>query len=125
MKILTLTFILFMISFKTLASEKRVELFDCAYLANSPLERVIISEVTLGRKTHHQFELHSIVAGFERVKTIKVNLLRLHNDNIFHFTNGNTRIKIDFVQKKSFGRIPDFDIHSYDWYCKPKGMPYF
>lgn len=118
MKILILTFVLFITSFNVFAAGKRVDLFDCAYMAESPLERVIISQVTLGRKTHHQFEIHSIISGFEKVKIVKVNLLKLHNDNIFHFTNGNSRIKIDFVQNLSFGRIPDFDVHSHDWHCK-------
>ncbi|MFA5583671.1 MAG: hypothetical protein WDA09_05605 [Bacteriovoracaceae bacterium] len=121
MKILIL--LLSLTSLHSFASSKRTDLFDCAYLGDSPLERVIISEMILGKRTYHQLEMISIIDGYEETKSRKVNFKSRHNDKILEFTTGSLRIKIDLFQNISFGRIPDFNIHSYDWHCKEVQSP--
>lgn len=104
---------------------KREKLFDCAHLKdNSPVERVYIHKSHFGNNDPF-YELEIVVhqEGLTSSYFEKVNLIKIYDGKILHFTKGNTRIKIDLVRKKeekyfTFARIPKYNIHSFDWVCK-------
>lgn len=103
---------------------KRIALYECAHLKEgTPVERLFIHESTLGARTFYEAEVKLLEMGIESSYFKKLNLISKYDGKILHFTNGNFRVKIDKVQvneKKysAFARIPEYEIHSFDWNCK-------
>ena len=104
---------------------KRKLLYDCVYLKdNSQLERVYIYQSRFGSaRPFHEFKIFYLKDGYSKNYFKKVRLNSQYDGKILHFSNGNTRIKIDKVRVKegkywTFGRIPKFKVHSFDWACK-------
>lgn len=86
------------------------------------MEELFIVESQLGSNTFYEVE---VPYNDGEVKTFfrKLNLIRSHRAKVLTFTTGNYRVKIDralpFEKKfKSFVRLPNFDIHSSEWFCK-------
>lgn len=103
---------------------KRVALFECAHLKEgTPVDRLFIYESTLGRRTFYEAEVKLLQMGIESSYFTTLNLVSKYNGKILHYTNGNFRVKIDKVQVNeqkysAFARIPEYEIHSFDWTCK-------
>lgn len=99
-------------------------LFDCAHTNNSsPLERLQIFERTKGSNKFFEVDSVAYIGGIEKVSTKKVNLISKYDGKILEFTTGNFRVKIDYVRDNggylwAFARVPDYDVHSFDWRCK-------
>lgn len=106
------------------AAPKQERLFDCAHLdETSIVDRVVISKFTLGWNFYYELEVRLQIQGPEQSYSKRVNLISKYDGRVLHFTNGNHRLKLDrtFPQEgkyPAFGRIPEYDIHSFDWVCK-------
>jgi len=102
---------------------KRTRLFHCRNFGPAELvEELYIVESVLGRNTFYEVEVPYYQDG-ERVFYRKLNLIEKYNGRVLLFTTGNYRVKIDRVfpvdmKYKTFVRLPNFDIHSTNWFCK-------
>lgn len=128
MNLFKFIFLASLFSFNTFGA-KRNFLFECAhYKTSSPVDYTRIYEVTKGAKTTYEVDVHAFDHHGESSFTKRVNLLTKYDGKILEFTTGNFRIKIDYVRTPispgtlwAFGRIPEYDIHSFDWTCKQYG----
>lgn len=102
----------------------REYLFDCAHTdVNSAVERLNIYETTKGVNVYHEVDVVAFENGVEKIDTKKVFLKSKYKGAILEFNGGNFRVKIDRVRANNgylwaFARVPDYDIHSFDWKCK-------
>lgn len=107
-----------------LAAPVEEKLFDCAHLEETSIvDRIVISKFTLGRNQYYELEVKLMIQGMEESYSKRVNLISKYNGRVLHFTNGNHRLKIDRTFPRegkypAFGRVPEYDIHSFDWICK-------
>lgn len=123
MKILLTTILISLNSF-VWAAPKQKRLFDCAHLdETSIVDRIVISKFTLGRNFYYELEVKLLIQGHEQSYSKRVNLISKYDGRVLHFTNGNHRLKLDRTFPRegkypAFGRVPEYDIHSFDWLCK-------
>lgn len=125
-KILSLVFSLTFLPVSSSQAEalEREYLFDCAHTrAHSPLERLNVYEIRKGRKLYYEVDMVSYENGIEKVNTKKVFLLSRYEGKILEFNAGDFRMKIDRVRPNegylwAFARVPEYDVHSFDWKCK-------
>lgn len=107
---------------------KRTQLYHCVnYDTNSHVTDAIIYESKFGNN-HPFYEIEVFVDNLNQDKEFsyikKVNYLSKYNQKIETFTTGNFRIKLDHVrpgidgQIWAFARIPEYQVHSFDWSCK-------
>ncbi len=105
---------------------KKELLFECPHKkANSPVDRLFIYKTTLGSRVSYEVEVQAYINGHDKSFKKKVNLVSKYDGKIIEFTTGNFRVKIDKVRETegkywAFARVPQYDIHSFDWSCKPQ-----
>ncbi|EQC43792.1 hypothetical protein [Bacteriovorax sp. Seq25_V] len=103
---------------------KKELLFECPHKkTSSPVDRLFIYKKTLGSKETYEVEVQAYQNGIDKTYSKKVNLISKYDGRILEFTTGNFRVKIDKVRENedkfwAFARIPEYDIHSFDWSCK-------
>lgn len=102
----------------------RERIFHCMNFGNyERVEELFIVESKLGRNEFFEVEVPYIFNGEEETFYKKLNLIEKYQGRVLLFTTGNYRVKIDRVfpdngKYKSFVRLPNFEVHSLDWYCK-------
>ena len=120
----TITVLLLINSMLSFSAVREEKLFDCAHLdETSIVDRIVISTFTLGRNHYYELEVKLMIQGMEKSYSKKVNLISKYDGRVLHFTNGNHRLKIDRTfphegKYPAFGRVPEYDIHSFNWVCK-------
>lgn len=127
MKKYTLLLLIFFV-FSNFAQEglnpKRKRLFHCRNFGNpEEVEELFIVESTLGRNQYYEVEVPYRILNQEKTFFRKLNFISKYEGRVLLYTTGNYRVKIDRaipVEKKykSFVRLPKFDVHSTDWFCK-------
>ncbi len=122
--VMTLILLLSTTSFAGL-NPKRERLFHCKNFARViKIEELFIVESRLGSNTFYEVEVpYNDIDGKNLTFFRKLNLIKKYEGRILTFTTGNYRVKIDRafpIEKKykSFVRLPKFDIHSTEWFCK-------
>lgn len=126
MKIFALLFCT-LLTFSLQAEEKakRERIFHCMDFGRViHVKELYIVETKKGSKTY--FEVEVPYKGIDQVeKTFyrKLNLISKYEGRVLEFTTGNYRVKIDRAlpmekKYKAFVRLPRFDIHSTQWFCK-------
>ena len=108
-----------------IVAAKRQRLFECRnFGSRSTVNELYIVEATLGKKTTYEVEVpYYSQLGEQETYTRKLNLIEKYNGKVLLFTTGNYRVKIDRaipveMKYKTFVRLPYFDIHSTQWFCK-------
>lgn len=102
---------------------KRTRLFHCRnFGAPELVEELYIVESVLGRNTFYEVEV-PYFQDEERVFYRSLNLISKYDGRVLLFTTGNYRVRIDRaipveLKYKTFVRLPNFDIHSTEWFCK-------
>lgn len=105
-------------------TSERNRIFHCMNFAQvAEIEELFIVETTKGRNTFYEVEVPYVELGQEKTFYRKLNLLRTYGGRVLTYTTGNYRVKIDRAiprdgKYKSFVRLPKFDIHSTEWFCK-------
>lgn len=120
-------FLLILSSYSLAANEissSRKRLFHCRNFGPElEVEELFISEVTKGSRTHYEVEVPYNIQQKQKIFTRRLNLISKYDGRVLLFTTGNYRVKVDRalpVEKKykSFVRLPRFDVHSTEWFCK-------
>ncbi len=120
----TLTIFLLINSMLSFSAVREEKLFDCAHLdETSVVDRLVVSKFALGRNHYYELEIKLMIQGIEKRYSKRVNLITKYDERVLHFTNGNHRLKIDRTfpregKYSAFGRVPEYDIHSFNWVCK-------
>lgn len=105
-------------------SPKRTRIFHCRNFGQiNEVEQLYIVEAKKGSNTFYEVEVPYKQLDEKKVFFRKLNLISTYEGRVLTFTTGNYRVKIDRalpVEKKykSFVRLPKFDIHSTEWFCK-------
>lgn len=103
---------------------QRERLFHCVNFGEPELaEELFIVESRLGRTTFFEVEVPYLDGNEEKTFFRKLNLISKYDGRVLLYTTGNYRVKIDRVfpiekKYKAFVRLPYFDVHSLDWFCK-------
>jgi hypothetical protein len=120
----TITILLLINSMLSFSAAYEEKLFDCAHLnETSIVDRIVISKFILGKNHYYELEVKLMIQGMERSYSKRVNLISKYDGRVLHFTNGNHRLKIDRTFPRegkypAFGRVPEYNIHSFNWVCK-------
>ncbi len=113
-----------LISISSAQNLKRERIFHCLNFGEIELaEELFITETTRGSRTTFEVEVPYREAGLDKTFFRRLNLISKYDGRVLLFTTGNYRVKIDRVfpeeeKYKAFVRLPRFDVHSKDWFCK-------
>jgi hypothetical protein len=130
MKSLSFTILLFLLSYCPLAmaseqdSFARKRLFHCRNFGpNEEVEELFIVRVQKGSRTTYEVEVPYGPLNEKKIFTRSLNLISKYDGRVLLYTTGNYRVKIDRVfpvekKYKTFVRLPKFDVHSTQWFCK-------
>lgn len=122
-KLIHFSFSLSLITWSTFANYSE-RIFHCHnFGTNESVDELYIVESKKGRVISYEVEVPYQLSGESLKFTKKLNFIPKYEGRVLQFTTGNYRVIIDTVfpvekKYKTFVRLPFFDVHSTDWFCK-------